>query len=115
MLRAVWNGVVLAETPRTVRLEGRHYFPPESLNREFFAESGTRTLCPWKGVASYYTLVCPEAASPNAAWRYRHPTPLAYRIKNHVAFNAEVTIHGGREPARSWVRRLLDRLRGARV
>lgn len=56
MLRAVYRGRVLAKAPRTVRLEGNHYFPPESLTEELFATSGTKTLCPWKGIAQYYNL-----------------------------------------------------------
>lgn len=53
MLRAVWNGVVVAETPRTVRIEGNHYFPPESLKR-YFSKSRMKSLCPWKSLASYH-------------------------------------------------------------
>lgn len=86
MPRAVWNGVVLAESDRTVRLEGNHYFPPESLNRQYLADSPTRSLCPWKGVARYYTIVVSERVNPDAAWYYPHPLPLARRIKGHVAF-----------------------------
>lgn len=55
MMRAVWNGHVLAEAPRTVRVEGRHYFPPESLRSQYFTDSATRSVCPWKGLAHYYT------------------------------------------------------------
>jgi uncharacterized protein (DUF427 family) len=60
MLRAVWNGVVLAEAPRTVRLEGNHYFPPDSLNRGYFTTSQTRSVCPWKGRA-WRPDACPAA------------------------------------------------------
>lgn len=56
VLRAVWNGVVLAETTRTVQVDGNHYFPPESLRQEFFAQSATTSRCPWKGLAPYHTL-----------------------------------------------------------
>ncbi|WP_419199637.1 DUF427 domain-containing protein, partial [Mycobacterium tuberculosis] len=57
MIRAVWNGTVLAEAPRTVRVEGNHYFPPESLHREHLIESPTTSICPWKGLAHYYNVV----------------------------------------------------------
>ena len=57
MIRVVWNGVVLAEAPQTVQLEGNHYFPAESLHREYLQNSSTTTRCPWKGRASYYTIV----------------------------------------------------------
>ncbi|GGJ73442.1 DUF427 domain-containing protein [Streptomyces brasiliensis] len=66
-LRAVWNGAELAEAEHTVVVEGNHYFPPESLRREYFAESRTRSLCPWKGVARYYTVAVGGQANPDAA------------------------------------------------
>ena len=98
MLRAVWNGVVLAEAPRTIRLEGNHYFPPGSLNREYFAASRTRSVCPWKGVASYYTVVVDGQANPDAAWYYPRPSPLARRVRDHVAFWNGVRVEGEPEP-----------------
>jgi uncharacterized protein (DUF427 family) len=113
VLRAVWNGVVLAEAPRTIRLEGNHYFPPGSLNREYFTASRTRSVCPWKGLASYYTVVVDGQANPDAAWYYPHPSPLARRIKDHVAFWNGVRVEGEPEPERgngrsgSWWRRLI--------
>lgn len=56
MAKAIWNGVVLAESDQTEMVEGNHYFPPHTINREYFKESSHHTLCPWKGTASYYTL-----------------------------------------------------------
>lgn len=100
MLRAVYHGRVLAEAPRTVRLESNHYFPPETLNDELFATSGTKTLCPWKGVAQYYNLTTGNDLEPDVAWSYRHPWPLARRIKNHMAFAPDVVIEGEREDRR---------------
>jgi uncharacterized protein (DUF427 family) len=97
MMRAVWNGVVLAEAPRTVRVGGNHYFPPETLRREYFVESRTKTVCPWKGLARYYTVTAGGEVNPDAAWYYLKPRPLARRIKNHVAFWNGVRIEG--EPA----------------
>jgi uncharacterized protein (DUF427 family) len=92
MVRAVWNGVVLAEAPQTVRLEGNHYFPMESLHLEYLEESSTTTRCPWKGRASYYTIVVDGTANPAAAWYYPKPSPLARKIKDHVAFRRGVRI-----------------------
>jgi len=98
MLRAVWNGAVLAEAPRTIWLEGNHYFPPESLNRDYFTASRAKSLCPWKGLASYYTVVVDGLANPDAAWYYPHPSPLARKIKNYVAFWNGVQVEGQPEP-----------------
>jgi uncharacterized protein (DUF427 family) len=99
MIRAVWNGVVLAETPRTKFIEGNHYFPPESLRRDYFTDGPTRSLCPWKGIARYYTIHANGQTNPNAAWYYPRPWPLAriLGIKDHVAFWNGVTIEGTRE------------------
>ncbi|HEY0448574.1 DUF427 domain-containing protein [Actinophytocola sp.] len=98
MLRAVWNGIVLAEAPRAVRLEGNLYFPPRSLNTAYLVRSRTRTLCPWKGLASYYDLTTEQGTLKDVAWYYPHPSPMARRIKNHVAFYPDVTVHGEPEP-----------------
>lgn len=109
MLRAVCNGVVLAETPRTVRVEGTDYFPPESIRREYFADSPTRTLCFWKGMARYYNVHAGGEILPDVAWHYPRPSPLARGIKNYVAFSGPVRIEGEPEgPPRGvfgWLRR----------
>ena len=98
MMRAVWNGQVLAEAPRTRIVEGNHYFPPESVNRKFLLDSPTKTLCPWKGMARYYTLSVDGEVNPDAAWYYPRPSFLAKRIKNHVAFWQGVRVEGTPEP-----------------
>ena len=85
-VRAIWNGVVLAESDRTLIFDGSHYFPPQSLSHEYFVGSRRRSVCPWKGVASYYTIEVDGKRNEGAAWTYRNPTPLARRIKGHVAF-----------------------------
>jgi uncharacterized protein (DUF427 family) len=86
VIRASFNGVVLAETDKTVKVEGNHYFPPESLHTAHLRSTRTRTLCPWKGIARYYDVVIDGVVNPNAAWYYPHPSPFARRIRNHVAF-----------------------------
>ncbi len=85
-VRAVWNGTVVAESDDTVVVEGNHYFPEESLRNEYFTQSSHRSVCPWKGMASYYNLTVDGVINPDAAWQYRHPSPLARKIKNRVAF-----------------------------
>ena len=76
MIRATWNGTVLAETPRTVRVEGNHYFPPGSVHREHLIESPIQSVCPWKGLARYYTVAVYGEVNPDAAWYYPHPSPV---------------------------------------
>jgi uncharacterized protein (DUF427 family) len=85
-MRAIWNGKVLAESERYESVEGNVYFPPQSVRREYLKESGTRTVCPWKGVAHYYSLEVDGKSNPDAAWYYPEPKPAASKIRDHVAF-----------------------------
>lgn len=86
MARAVWNGAVLAESNETVVVEGNQYFPPDSINKEFFKPSDNRTTCPWKGVASYYNVVVDGKTNEDAAWTYPDPKKEAENLKDYVAF-----------------------------
>ena len=86
MAKAIWNGVVLAESNQTEMVEGNHYFPPNSINREYFKASSHQTTCPWKGIASYYTIQVNGKKNENAAWTYPTPKDAASNIKDHVAF-----------------------------
>ena len=85
-MKATWKGAVLAESDETVVVEGNHYFPAESVNREYFRESGTHTTCPWKGEASYYDVVVGDEVNADAAWYYPEPKEAAKEIKGRVAF-----------------------------
>ena len=91
-MKAIWNNKVVAESNKTIVVERNHYFPPESVKKEFFEESNTHTTCPWKGLASYRTLVVDGKRNPDAAWYYPAPRELAKGIKNYVAFWKGVTI-----------------------
>ena len=86
MAKAIWNGVVLAESDKTEMVEGNHYFPPHTINTEYFKESSYQSTCPWKGVASYYTLEVNGEQNENAAWYYPNPKDAASNIKDYVAF-----------------------------
>ena len=85
-MQAVWNGVVLAESDQTRVVEGNHYFPPDSINREYFTENNRHTTCPWKGVASYYDVEVDGEINNSAAWFYPNPSKSANQIRNYVAF-----------------------------
>jgi len=91
-VKAIWNGTVVAKGDDTVVVEGNHYFPRDSLVEEHFTPSKARSLCPWKGMASYYTITVDGAANPDAAWEYPHPSPLARKVKGRVAFWSGVEI-----------------------
>ena len=80
------NGAVLAVSDQTRVVEGNHYFPPDSINREYFAENNRHTTCPWKGVASYYDIEVDGEMNNSAAWFYPDPSKAADQIRNYVAF-----------------------------
>jgi uncharacterized protein (DUF427 family) len=86
MVKAIWNGKIVAASDDTEIVEGNHYFPPDALHKEFFAASDTRSVCPWKGTAHYYTLVVDGKTNADAAWYYPDPKPAAKEIAGRVAF-----------------------------
>ena len=94
MAKATWNGVVLAESDQTEVVEGNHYFPPKSVNMRYFQASNKHTTCPWKGVASYYTIEVDGTTNQDAAWTYPTPKPAAKQIANYVAFWRGVKVEG---------------------
>lgn len=85
-MKAIWNGVTLAESNRTIVIEGNHYFPPEAINADYFKPSATHTTCPWKGQASYYDVVVNGQTNRDAAWYYPTPKAAAAQIAGYVAF-----------------------------
>jgi uncharacterized protein (DUF427 family) len=86
MAQAIWNGQVLAESDECIVLEGRHYFPPQSVRREFLRPSRRHSTCHWKGRASYYDVVVDGKVNCEAAWYYPEPKSAAQQIKDYVAF-----------------------------
>ena len=86
MAKAVWNGVVIAESDETVIVEGNHYFPPSSVKQELFIETDRTTVCPWKGTANYFTIEVDGATNENGAFIYRTPKEAAAEIAGYLAF-----------------------------
>lgn len=91
-MRATWKGGTLAESDRTVIVEGNHYFPPDAVRWENLKPSTTHTTCPWKGQASYHSVEVDGAVNADAAWFYPDPKPAAAQIKDHVAFWRGVSV-----------------------
>lgn len=98
-VQAVWNGTVLAESERTVVVEGNHYFPREDINTEYLEPSSRHTTCFWKGTASYYDVVVNGDRNQAAAWYYTKPSAAAAQIKDHVAFWHGVKVKRAPQPA----------------
>ena len=85
-MKAIWNGKTIAESNDTVVVERNHYFPKASVNADYLTDSATHTTCPWKGLASYYSLTVDGKTNADAAWYYPDPKSAASEIKDHVAF-----------------------------
>lgn len=85
-MKAIWKNTVLAESNKTIIVEGNHYFPTDAIHRDYFRESSTHTFCSWKGEASYYDVVVAGEVNKDAAWFYPTPKDAAKDIKGYVAF-----------------------------
>ena len=82
----MWENTVLAESEKTVEVEGNQYFPPDSIQQKYFKPSATRTECPWKGTASYFDVEVNGKLNHDAAWYYPEPKAAANQIKGYLAF-----------------------------
>ncbi|CAN5244026.1 DUF427 domain-containing protein [soil metagenome] len=85
-MKATWNGAVLAESDDTIVVENNHYFPIESINKEYFSASSHTSRCAWKGTANYYSIEVDGKRNENAAWYYPEPLQAAAEIRARVAF-----------------------------
>ncbi len=91
-MKAIWNGVVVAESDDTVVIEGNHYFPEAAVKREYLTFSNHRSGCPWKGQAHYHSLMVNGEINQDAVWYYPEPTEAAAQIKGRLAFWKGVTV-----------------------
>ncbi|WP_222106017.1 DUF427 domain-containing protein [Catellatospora sichuanensis] len=91
-VRAVWRGTVLADSADTVSADAVVYFPAKDVAWQYLRPSAKRTMCPWKGVAAYYTVTVGDVADRDAAWTYHRPWASARRLRGRVAFGGDVTI-----------------------
>ena len=85
-MKAIWKGQTIADSHRTIEVEGNRYFPVEDVNKDLLQPSSTHTSCPWKGEASYYNIKVNGDTNKDAAWYYPQPKDAAQHIKNHIAF-----------------------------
>lgn len=86
MMKAIWNDIVLAESEDIVSVDGNPYFPMDSIKKEYFKESDSQTLCPWKGKASYFSVTVNGKTNSDCAWYYPKPSFLAKKVKGRIAF-----------------------------
>lgn len=91
-MKAIWKGTVVAESDDTVLVEGNHYFPQSALKREYFTFSNHKSTCPWKGQATYLSLLVDGELNADAAWTYTDPKPAAEEVRGRVAFWKGVSV-----------------------
>ncbi len=93
IIKACWNGTLIAESQRTVVVDGNHYFPAADIKSEYFHPSEHTSICFWKGMANYHHIMVDGALNENAAWYYASPKGAAENIRGHIAFwkGVEVT------------------------
>ncbi len=91
-MKATWNGQVIAESDDIVKVDGNAYFPADSVYKDVLKDSATHSVCPWKGTASYYSLVVDGKENKDAAWFYPEPKQAAAEIKGRVAFWKGVSV-----------------------
>jgi len=85
-MKAIWNNIIIAQSDKTIKIEGNHYFPPESVKKEYFQESNSTTRCIWKGKANYFSVTISGETNQDCAWFYPKPSFLAKKITEYIAF-----------------------------
>ena len=85
-MKAIWNNQIIAESDKTLIVENNHYFPAESLKKEFFSNSETHSTCPYKGVASYKNVIVDGKENKDATWYYHEVKAGFTPIKGYFAF-----------------------------
>ncbi|MAJ59968.1 MAG: hypothetical protein CBC48_08310 [bacterium TMED88] len=85
-MKAIWNGQVIAESDDTVIVEGNHYFPGDAICKEYFSDCDHKTVCGWKGEASYYDVAVEGEINKASAWCYPDPKSEAAHIAGRIAF-----------------------------
>lgn len=85
-MKAVWNNKIIAESEDTIVIENNHYFPSDSIKKEYFSPSTTTTVCPWKGTASYFNITVDGKKNNDSAWYYPEISHLAKPIQGRIAF-----------------------------
>jgi uncharacterized protein (DUF427 family) len=87
MTKAMFDGVVIAESDDVKRVEGMSYFPITDVDTDQLLDSPTTSRCFWKGKASYFHVLGNDGIAQNGAFIYRKPWPLAQRlVTDRIAF-----------------------------
>jgi len=105
-LEVTLGGEKLAVSDRPVLLDEtglptRYYLPPEDVRTELLRPTGHQTTCPFKGQASYWSVVLGDEVFTDIVWSYQAPIPQAAGIAGLMCFyteRVELTVDGERQP-----------------
>lgn len=85
-MRAIWKNTVIAQSDDVEEIDGNFYFPLDSIKKNYFIESSTKSSCPWKGQASYFHILIDGEVNEDAAWYYSGEESKVAILKDRVAF-----------------------------
>jgi uncharacterized protein (DUF427 family) len=90
-VRALYQGHVIADTAAALTLKEAdypavQYFPRADVEMDYLSKTDRSTHCPYKGDASYFTILMDGQFADNAVWSYETPYPAMAQIKDHLAF-----------------------------
>ena len=113
-VEVVYNGHTLADTRRALNLQEStypavQYIPRDEVDMAYFTRTDHHTYCPYKGEASYYTILMDGQFAQNAVWSYEDPYPAMAEIKDYLAFypnKVDIRLHadgGGADAIRDAV------------
>ncbi|MBF8961900.1 DUF427 domain-containing protein [Pontibacter sp. FD36] len=91
-MKAIFNDIVIAESERTVKVGGKHYFPPNEVNHQYLEESRTHTTQEGMGEASFYHVKVNGEVELDAAWSYTNPEKKAEEVRSYIAFTDVVEL-----------------------
>jgi uncharacterized protein (DUF427 family) len=90
-VRIIYRGKVIADTRRALDLKEATYpsvmyIPRADADMSVLRKTDHRTICPYKGEASYFSIEAHGQTAENAVWSYENPFPAMAQIKEHLAF-----------------------------
>ncbi|HLW92114.1 MAG TPA: DUF427 domain-containing protein [Roseiarcus sp.] len=90
-VRVAWKGRIVADSADALSLK-EHVYPPvfyiprKDVDMSLLQRTASHTTCPYKGLASYYSLAADGVVEKDAVWTYETPLPGVASIKEHLAF-----------------------------
>jgi len=92
MAKVIWNGTVIAESDKTIQMEGKKYFPHTAVKGNFFIESEKHSVCPVKGKANFYHIEVNGKRVNNGAYYFPNPNPKVKAIQNYIGFGDDFRV-----------------------